>query len=431
MERMYKIGAFSLYVLVVCIPFVLKKFLASLYGIDQEYMKAFVYASDFALLLLFTCGIYFIIMRREYVWFFGFSPLVISLFADNFSIGLYYGIRFSVLCIAIYGISEILRDNRKRMVRVCVLLGVLAVTESFLALLQWTSEGSIGLRILGEPIVDPFIQGVAKFVVDGDVLVRSYGTFLHPNILGCFLGIGFLSTVYVFIWVREYYGERYFYYRIIIGGACMFVILSGVILTFSRTSWIMLDSMLILISLYGFFTRRKWRRELFVIYGVSYIILYSILGHFVLSRITSISHDPGVGLRGKYMEVGWEIIKDRPIIGVGIGNSMIHAEEHGVYNALLLFEEWQKQPTHNLYVLILAELGIAGFILFVYFVSKNAYGFLSLKGTSREWEMVLMGTLLIFILGVGMFDHFLWTIEQGRLMFVLVFGMVRGIRPRS
>jgi len=82
------------------------------------------------------------------------------------------------------------------------------------------------------------------------------------------------------------------------------------------------------------------------------------------------------------------------IWGVGIGNYV---------NSLDNLEfEWQKQPVHNVFILILTENGIIGVVLFAI-------------------AMVLIfkeNLLALSVLPILMLDHYCYTIQQGMLVFV-------------
>ena len=67
--------------------------------------------------------------------------------------------------------------------------------QSIVAILQFISQKSLGLTILGESIFNAHDPGIAKIVINGDVFIRSYGFFPHPNILGGFLALSLLITM--------------------------------------------------------------------------------------------------------------------------------------------------------------------------------------------------------------------------------------------
>jgi len=87
-------------------------------------------------------------------------------------------------------------------------------------------------------------------------------------------------------------------------------------------------------------------------------------------------------------------------------------------------------------LLIGSEIGVLGLSVFLVFLVKiliSNFKFLIFKQT-EDYKYLRFGiTTLMFaaLLGFGLFDHFLWTLQPGRLMFWLVLGIIWGTRPRS
>ena len=94
---------------------------------------------------------------------------------------------------------------------------------------------------------------------------------------------------------------------------------------------------------------------------------------------------------------------------------------------------WEFQPTHNLYILIAAEigtLGLAAFLAFVLFLVISNWQ--SVIGKfSGSLEIITNYQLLISILLFGLFDHFSWDLWQGQLMLWVILGILMGISAHS
>ena len=90
---------------------------------------------------------------------------------------------------------------------------------------------------------------------------------------------------------------------------------------------------------------------------------------------------------------------------------------------------WRYQPVHNLYLLIATETGILGLVLFLGFI------FLLVWKTRRPNIRVdadircprTFYVILFFILLLGFFDHYFWTLQQGMLIVWIIFGITAGI----
>ena len=42
--------------------------------------------------------------------------------------------------------------------------------------------------------------------------------------------------------------------------------------------------------------------------------------------------------------------------------------------------------------------------------------------------LLIAGLMILSLLGFGLFDHFLWTLQPGRLMLWLILGIILGIK---
>ncbi|MFA6533537.1 MAG: O-antigen ligase family protein, partial [Patescibacteria group bacterium] len=105
----------------------------------------------------------------------------------------------------------------------------------------------------------------------------------------------------------------------------------------------------------------------------------------------------------------WQLIKIHPIVGSGLGNYTA-----AVYNRLdNRLPAWAYQPTHNLYLLVLAETGAVG--LMMLFVI--CYLLFATKGT---WTIKAALASLLFL---GLFDHWLWSLYFGGMLWWLVAGL--------
>ncbi|MBI2439372.1 MAG: O-antigen ligase family protein [Candidatus Moranbacteria bacterium] len=80
--------------------------------------------------------------------------------------------------------------------RVLVIFIIVGLFEAIIAIGQFFHQGSIGITFLQESIFSKEMVGVAKIVLYENTLVRSYGTFPHPNILGAFLAITSIISIF-------------------------------------------------------------------------------------------------------------------------------------------------------------------------------------------------------------------------------------------
>src|SRR3989344_7585409 len=88
------------------------------------------------------------------------------------------------------------------------------------------------------------------------------------------------------------------------------------------------------------------------------------------------------------------------------------------------------QPVHNVYLLIYSEVGVIGFILFLLFLAGLLYEFIK-KTRLRELKHYSFLLVVISVLFIGLFDHFLLTIQQGRFVFWLGLALLTIINNRD
>jgi hypothetical protein len=103
------------------------------------------------------------------------------------------------------------------------------------------------------------------------------------------------------------------------------------------------------------------------------------------------------------------IIKENLLTGVGLGDFTANMGDTVPRsgNGILLL-----QPVHNIFLLVVSEIGLIGFTLsstLLYFFFKD-----------RKWSLrFVIGLIAVFV--IGMFDHYLFSLPQGLLLFFLIF----------
>ncbi len=264
--------------------------------------------------------------------------------------------------------------------RVIIFLGVV---QSLIGIAQFILQRSLGLFWLKESLVGQNILGVAKIIANHHVLIRSYGLFPHPNILGGFL---FFSIMVTLLYKKMFHVEHFkgqniqkcstwnnfgscgkrgmiwlSFIRLILA-----IQIIGIFLSFSKSAILALAVALVYTNVpRGTFVWNKASKMFHVehfkkIVGVVFIsVIISLLvrldvGSFFLKSLAE---------RNAYLSASWRIISQNPLVGVGTGQSIL-ATEHIRPN----WEAWQFQPVHNVFVLIWSEWGIVGLVLFILFL---------------------------------------------------------------
>jgi O-antigen ligase len=111
--------------------------------------------------------------------------------------------------------------------------------------------------------------------------------------------------------------------------------------------------------------------------------------------------------------VGWRMVEDRPLLGVGAGNFPVASIHYLLEPGALMRTDFvvdNPKVAHNTYLNVLAELGVVGFVLFLAIVAfplwwaARAVGFAARAG-DRQLE-VLARAMVVVIVGLLAADFF-------------------------
>ena len=400
----------------------------------NEWTAVSLYATDILVFALFIFWIKRIIagngkIRLISADYFSFAFLVWSgigvFFAANFYLGAYRWIKLAEMIFVFFYVRQFLALNKKNGLVSIVMIWVFsAFTQSIIAIAQFFKQGDLGLRIFHESQISALIDGVAKNDIGGLKIVRAYGLFPHPNLLAAFLGIAIFGCYW--LWLNE---ERKSKIKSYFLWLMLAVIFTGLFLTFSRSAIALVVILSFMFLIFAYFSNMELNRKkeigklaLFII--LFFLFLFFLLQPLLISRFTVDIGEQAINLRASYNKVAFDFIKKSSVFGVGIGNF--------VYEFKLNFGDmafWRYQPVHNLYLLIATETGILGLVLFLGFI------FLLVWKTRRPNIRVdadirsprTFYVILFFILLLGFFDHYFWTLQQGMLIVWIIFGITAGI----
>lgn len=287
-----------------------------------------------------------------------------------------------------------------------VLITFIATTiaQSFLGILQYINQSSIGLTLLGEVQFDNQTFGIAKIDYNQQKFIRSYGTYLHPNIFAAILVFAIAMII------SKFRNDPSFYSGIIIP------LIIALILTFSRTSWLALG--VIILIQYNLQTQ-KLKIPLMKIILILSIILLTIvtldLDSLIYQRL-SFFNDAAYHERVTFIEAGIQMIKSNPF---GYGANLFTEILPQFTNQHL--QPWELQPIHNFWLLLATELGILfpftlGLILIYCLIKFYKTQIIS---KTKHQKVIDPKTTLALVSGcilISFFDHYFYTSSQGFLM---------------
>ncbi len=267
---------------------------------------------------------------------------------------------------------------------------VTVIFQGLIAITQFINNSSVGLEIIGEPILNIDFANVAKIDIAELKQLRAYGTFAHPNILATFL---------IFTAALLLHNPRRNDW-IVIGFISVLLIL-----TFSRAAWLVFVALII-----DYFLRTKQKIDWLLLIGIAFVLLFILfifrLDQLIIARIINLDWS-GLEFRGSQYAAFIELFLNNIWTGVGLNNYVLN---------LSGFEAWQNQPLHNIYLLAFAELGLLGAVAYLIW-----WGTL-LKNAWKVNLLSLLGSLAI----LGLFDHHLYTLPQGLIILMIAIGILIG-----
>src|SRR3989344_3124450 len=360
-----------------------------------------------------------------------------------------------------------------------VVFWLILVSSSFqagLAIWQYLNQYSAGHRYLGEEFLRPGLSGLAEFpsngvvnpaiaqflpnlstISDGFSLnMRAYGTFPHPTVLAGFLFFGILASLYLLYfspppsipphsWGRKGGGVHV---KTLVLSLSLILLTTGQVVTFSRLAWVVTG--LATLALAVLVVWRVRNRDFLdmktgrLAQAGSYrpvalgVILLSLLLSLALNwflfgqqiqdrlglgeQFAEYTSDESFVDRAKFNNVAVEMIKNKPLFGVVLRNFVVTMDDYAEERLL----PYLHQPVHNIYLLIVAESGVLALVVFLFFL----FGIVRHAWVSRGEPILRYVLVLTFFgfLAISFFDHYLWTIQQGSLMFWVVLGLMNARR---
>jgi len=256
--------------------------------------------------------------------------------------------------------------------------------QGVLGILQFLGGASIGLSMLGESQVVSGMQGSSFVTLNSEVFLRAYGTFPHPNVLGGYFVMNVLLGIYLYSKSKDFYKNL----------SILLIILSSIFvtLTFSRIS-ILLVLVIVFVTLIYRLVKGK---------------VFSFAPALLIERFSNLisGNDTSWTDRVNLMKSSLSVIKNNLLFGMGLGNFTKGMENNipATVNGVLLI-----QPVHNVLLLMIAELGIVGSLLYVILLGKI---FLSNIKRMNVFKWLTIGVIII----IGCFDHYLFSLPQGMII---------------
>jgi O-antigen ligase len=267
------------------------------------------------------------------------------------------------------------------------------------------------------------IENIAKFIILVSCIVSLYAilqkfnidiyswetnfggrpgsTFGNPNFLAGYLGVTLPISLSTYLQTAN------FFYLI-----AALLIFSSLLFTGTRGAWIACAVSLVIFFASAINTTKKLKKHLIYVF-VFLVVCILITTPFVISRIRNLFNmaDPSVKERIFKWMTAYEIFKDKPLLGTGLGNLKVH---YAIYQAKvrkknmgIALRGTSESNVHNDYLQLLSETGVFGimgyisiFVIFFYSFVKKYFSYKSLKDNTQTHAKYLSAG---FIAGISFF----------------------------
>lgn len=404
---------FATFVLVpFSIRYVFHSHEAYLTGAYSDFTSFSIYIVDIILIfLLILVSAFHMKQQVSKLWLYATTGTVIWLIIElvlqnstNFSLQLYFSVRFVLLLLFALAVSQ-LSISREKIAWVFVVLGAI---QTVIATMQFYFQKSLGLYYVGESTLSPETLGVAKIVAHGTKMIRGYGTFPHPNILGAFLIVATLFNIYLLYKTLQKS-------RGILLTFLLLLNIFGVFVTFSRGGIIALGfGLFISIILLIHSKNHKYFTQILGTVLISSLISILILLPYLNTRTTF--SDTATKERIFYTEIGKRLIISQPYFGTGAGLSVLHMKQYSITD----LKPWEIQPIHNFWLLLWAEWGM-GSIMVAFLVFLPVISLFKRKiSLWRVYLIAIFGAIILLF----MIDHYFYTLWPAQLILWLIIGLI-------
>lgn len=414
-----------------------------------EFTSYIIYLSDLAAIFLVIVALVSAVRagRRSFTW----GPLVITLplillvaraaisaiWAEDGPLAFYFAGRLFLL-LAVY-LSILQLRPSPTLIQAGMIASLLL--QSLIALAQFALQHDLGLQALfGEIDLIAAPSRASIINVAGRLWLRAYGLTPHPNILGGLLITLLLPLLAPYLQRQELKGTQgnseelqketsvfsSVREKITLSGRLPWLMVlaigsAALILSFSRSAWLggAAGGTLFLV---GLLAKSDWRKQ----YGAAVwrpLLLGALLltpflvirRDLFLARLTpssSANEARSLDERAVLNQAARDLIAQAPWRGVGAANFSLAVNPRFQFETNL-----RSQPAHNLPLLLTAELGIAGGLLWLWLMVAPLLLAWQRYRTGRLtlWALALTAALLALAI-TDLFDFYSWGWPQGRLL---------------
>lgn len=328
-------------------------------------------------------------------------------------------------------INELVRVKQFKHVFAALMVGL--AFQSAIGLAQYLTGAPLGLEFLGEESqagVD--YTSLATYLEESPIAGTAFtyrvgSLFGHPNLFSVYLAM-LIPIALAMLFTKMALPSK------IVVATVIFVGLVALVLTLSRSGWIAFALAFVSLLVLTFVHPTPRYKFLFVRFSmISGTALMGVaLAGPIVKRI--FRSDPGaVSFRWDYMKIAWDMILDKPVFGHGLNtfvfNMVPYTPEKSYIKLMDAFGEILP-VVHNIYLLVWAEQGTIGFLIFMamyfYLLKLSWSNFRYFR--DEALYMINLGCLcaLIGLAADGLASFFIRNGAPGRV-FIIIAGLIVAI----
>ena len=301
--------------------------------------------------------------------------------------------------------------------RIASILVAAGILQGWLALTQFLDQQVVGSAWLGMSAQRPDVYGVSVIQAGLNRWLRAYGSLPHPNILGGFLTFTLLLAWRLLMvvepasqaaagWIQK--RLKLFSFAL---AAAIFFLMSGILLSFSRASWIAVAWSAAGLGFYTIFFQKK----LVAAYiKILLLLILPTLVWFTLYPLPFLTRLQGQEVLER------QSIAERQLSyydTVDISkNFWLYGSGFGTYTKVLAAANPDRplslnQPVHNGWLLVLAEWGIVGLGILILL-----FWFIWQKSKDKFFTFLILSSLALLLF----FDHWWLSLVFGNTFLFLL-----------
>jgi len=346
----------------------------------------------------------------------GFGMLLIGAAFISISLGVHPTVGFGALFHlgAAFALFYLLLDRSHKTEHLVLAFVLGLILPAALGWFQVLTGGSPSSTFLGLAVHQAAQLGQSVVETESGRILRAYGSLSHPNVFGGFLAVGVMCVAWL---VHRFRFDVKRWWLMV----PILVLSATVVITFSRSAWLaLIVGFLVLLGLM-FWYKKIPPREAIPLGSLALVAVLVTLLMFhsvVFTRFQPNTRLEAQSIRersGEYTHV-LDVVRQNPFTGVGIG-----AYTQALYDLDPGGESWGYQPIHNTFLLIFAETGLLGFLLFVRWFTAIDQVNWKVRSKANGMFGMALGSLILVL---AFFDHYPWSSWSGLALMAFCFALM-------